>query len=112
MSIDITITEAARQHIQKMILKEKGIAFRLSIKKTGCSGYGYLPSVIDHIPLNETEVNQAGLKIVLDPAWLDLLQGLHIDLIQDNNMLKQKRLVFTNAKETARCGCGESFHVE
>ena len=32
-----------------MVEKDQGVGFRLSIKKTGCSGYSYLPRIIDAI---------------------------------------------------------------
>jgi Fe-S cluster assembly iron-binding protein IscA len=38
---------------------------------------------------------------------------LLVDFIEETtNVLKQKRLVFINPKETGRCGCGESFTIE
>jgi iron-sulfur cluster assembly protein len=113
IDIDITLTESAKEHLIKMIEKEQGNAFRLSITKTGCSGYAYAPSIIKEAHLGDTLFQHSGLTIFIDTAWLHLLQGLHIDyLAQENSPLKQKKLVFTNAKEKARCGCGESFHVE
>ena len=44
----ITLTQAAIAHIQS-ILKNKGknAAFRLSVKKTGCSGYQYVPEITE-----------------------------------------------------------------
>ena len=38
--------------------------------------------------------------------------GLTIDFVEESKMgLKQKRLAFINQKESARCGCGESFQM-
>ena len=65
--------------------------------------------------MNPTDilVQQEGLNIFIDAAWVDLLQSLHIDYIEETKTgLKQKRLVFTNPNESSRCGCGESFHIE
>jgi iron-sulfur cluster assembly protein len=110
--IMITLTSSAQAHIQKMIEKTQACGFRLSIKKTGCSGYTYLPQVIEAIHPHDEVVNIDGLKIYLDTAWLDLLQDVQIDYQEeDKNGLKQKRLIFKNTKEAGRCGCGESFHV-
>lgn len=114
MNANITITEAASGYIQKMLEKKPGTCFRLSVKKTGCSGFSYLPSIAEAINPNDTIIEtQQGLKIAVDTIWLHLLQGIQIDYVEEEKSgLKQKRLVFTNPNESSRCGCGESFHVE
>jgi iron-sulfur cluster assembly protein len=110
----ITITDSACAYIKKMMEKQNGVGFRLSIKKTGCSGFSYLPLIVEQPHPTDTEsATTNGLKIFVDTAWLDLLQGVKIDYIEEEKSgLKQKRLVFTNPNEASRCGCGESFHVE
>lgn len=114
MNPNIVLTDAACDYIKKMLEKNNGIGLRLSIKKTGCSGFSYSPSVIEAINAADISFEAAnGIKIYVDTAWLDLLQGVHIDYIEEGKSgLKQKRLVFTNPNESSRCGCGESFHVE
>lgn len=109
----ITVTPAAQAYLQSKIEKEQGMGFRLSIKKTGCSGYSYVPSVAKEKQPNDVLVDMAGLTILLDAAWKEMLMDVIIDYREDeSNGLKQKRLVFTNQKESGRCGCGESFHIE
>lgn len=114
MNPNIIISDAACAYIKKMLEKDQGMGFRLSIKKTGCSGYSYLPAVVNKI--NDTDISfetTNGIKVYVDTTWLNLLQGLHIDYVEEEKSgLKQKRLVFTNPNESSRCGCGESFHVE
>lgn len=110
---NITFSAPACAHIKKMIEQNNGIGFRLAIKKTGCSGYSYLPSVIDKINPDDEMLEISGLKIFIAAEWRHFLQDLEVDFIEENkNGLKQKRLVFINPKEASRCGCGESFHVE
>lgn len=112
MNITITLTDAARDYLKSMMEKEKGKAFRLTIKKTGCSGFSYLPSIVKDGEIGDSKLEVNGIKVFVDSEWNDLLDGLHIDYIQEEKMgLKQKRLIFTNPKEASRCGCGESFHV-
>jgi len=114
MTATIKMTESARGYIEKMIQKENGIGFRLTIRKTGCSGYSYAPSIVTEENLHDTVVKDTGKPTVfLDTTWLHLLDNLEIDYIEeDKTGLKQKKLLFTNPKESSRCGCGESFHVE
>lgn len=111
--MNITFTPAACEYIHKMVQKEQGLAFRLSVKKTGCSGYSYSPGIVNEINPADTKLTIAdNLTIFVDPLWQHLLEGLKIDYVEeDKNGLKQKRLLFINPKEASRCGCGESFHV-
>ena len=114
MNPNITFTESACTYIKKVIEKNKALGFRISIKKTGCSGYSYLPSLIEKANPSDIafEIDN-GLKIYVDAVWLELLQGIQVDCVEDEKSgIKQKRLVFTNPKEASRCGCGESFHIE
>jgi len=112
MNPNIVISDAACAYIKKMLDKQNGVGFRLSVKKTGCSGYSYLPTIVDVINANDLVIEKNGMNIFIDIAWLDLLQGLHVDYLEEEKSgLKQKRLVFINPNESSRCGCGESFHV-
>ena|SRR3990167_6178158 len=113
MHPSIVLTEAASVYIKKMIEKKQGIGFRLSIKKTGCSGFTYFPEVVNSVNQQDILLLQTDIKIFIDPLWVSLLSDMTIDLTEeDKSGLKQKKLVFVNTKESGRCGCGESFHIE
>ncbi len=114
MQTNVTLTTAAKQYLQKQLANQPGHVFRLSVKKTGCSGYSYLPTMQATPGATDTVCKIADdLTIYLDTTWLHLLDGIQIDFIEEEKSgLKQKRLVFINKNETGRCGCGESFHVE
>jgi iron-sulfur cluster assembly protein len=90
------------------------IGFRLSIKKTGCSGFAYVPDIIEKTI--ETDIHfevQQGLQVYVDVNSLQYLQDILIDyVVEEGHGLKQKRLIFVNPKEKGRCGCGESFTIE
>lgn len=113
MTPQMRFSASACHYIAKMIAKDNAIGFRLSIKKTGCSGYSYLPAVIHKINPNDLVFTATDdLQIYIDPLWAHLLEGVHVDFIEEEKSgLKQKRLVFTNPNESSRCGCGESFHI-
>ncbi|MCD6039277.1 MAG: iscA [Gammaproteobacteria bacterium] len=112
----ITLTDAAVSHIKNNLEKKNdGIGFRLSIKKTGCSGYAYVPSIIHKVIPNDLHFTaQEGLSIYIDREWEGFIKGTIIDYVADKNTigLPQKRLVFINPNEKNRCGCGESFTTE
>ena len=112
MEHNIQISAAACDYIKKCLANENKLSFRLSVKKTGCSGYSYQPILTNDFFPNDILVESNGLKIFVDRAWIDLLKDIHIDYIDDNkNGIKQKKLIFINSKENSRCGCGESFHI-
>ena len=115
MSHPVTFTDAAVAHIKNMLKQSPpGAGFRLSVKKTGCTGFAYLPAIVDQMQPNDLHyVVQDDLQIYVDPTALTFFDELKIDFVEEtNHVLKQKRLVFINPKETGRCGCGESFTVE
>lgn len=111
----ITLTDAAVSHIKSMLVKQEGgIGFRLSIKKTGCSGYAYVPDIIEKIKETDIHFTQDELEIYIDPDCENFIKGVVVDFVSDTDSLglKQKRLVFINPNEKNRCGCGESFTIE
>ncbi len=114
MQTNIQFTESASAYIKKMLASQPGTGFRISIKKTGCSGYSYVPALVESIhPTDVCLPIDDDVSVYLDTAWLHLLEGVKVDYVEEvKTGLKQKRLIFTNEKEAGRCGCGESFHIE
>ena len=83
---------------------------RLSLKKTGCSGFAYVleyefePKIDDIIfPLH------AAYQVYVDKASYAALKGLYIDYVQQGLNFK---MVFQNPNQTGQCGCGESFSLD
>ncbi|EKD72953.1 MAG: Iron-sulfur cluster assembly protein IscA [uncultured bacterium] len=113
MNPNITVTADALSHIEKIITKALCLGLRLSVKKTGCSGYAYSFERVETVNEKDFLLELAPLvKIYIDSAWLTWFDGLKIDFVEEIKMgLKQKRLTFINTKESARCGCGESFQM-
>jgi len=110
----LNFTEAAAEYIKGMLAKSQGLGFRVSIKKTGCSGFSYAPSLISEEVAGDLHFKaKAEFNVYLDPACIDLVKGLTVDFVEEKKegMLKQKKLIFINPNEKSRCGCGESFHV-
>lgn len=110
----ITLTDAAANHIKNKIANDKDkMGFRLSIKKTGCSGYAYRTELVNRINENDIHfVVNDDLHIFIDPACEPFVKGLILDYVVETSHLKQKKLVFINPNEKNRCGCGESFTIE
>lgn len=113
-TLNITITDAAAQHIKALMDKapEEAVALRLGIKTTGCSGNAYdikyVEQAVDSSVDDEVKDNGAVLYIPKIYSWM--LIGMTIDFITDE--LGNSRFDFVNPNETGRCGCGESFTVQ
>ncbi len=107
----ITLTESAIVHIQTM-LKNRGesAAFRLSIKKTGCSGYMYVPEIVAEKKESDIEVHESNLTIFIDKDAAPLIQGTVVDYVKKS--LGVSQLEFRNPNAESLCGCGESFNLK
>ena len=90
------LTDAAIEHIQKMLDKNlNGKGFRLSIKKTGCSGYAYVPDIIDAVKEEDIHFIHKDLNIYVDPKSENFVKGLLIDYVADEAIgLKTKAFSF------------------
>jgi iron-sulfur cluster assembly protein len=110
----ITITEKAADHIKSLmdVAPAGSAGVRLSIKSTGCSGNSYKMDYIkdgdDTSGDDVFEEHDIALNIPKIYSWM--LVGTTVDYITDE--LGNSRFEFINPNETARCGCGESFHVD
>ena len=108
----ITLTDTAKTHIQN-ILQKKGenAIFRLSVKKTGCSGYMYVPEILRQ-KKEETDIEVSNLSFVMhvDAKSLPLFDGTEIDYVKKG--LGVSQLEYHNPQADSLCGCGESFSVK
>lgn len=114
MSDLFSFTEAAYVYIKGMLDKKQGLGFRVSLKKTGCSGLSYAPTIITQEVAGDLQFQvKAGFKVYVDPDCVAYVKGLTVDYVEEKKegSLKQKKLIFINPNEKSRCGCGESFHV-
>jgi iron-sulfur cluster assembly protein len=106
----ITLTENAAKHIQQQLAKRgKGLALRIGIKKSGCSGFAYTFDYADEIKSGDQLFESHKTKIVVDTGSLPFLDGSQIDFTKEglNSTFK-----FVNPNIDNTCGCGDSFSVK
>lgn len=105
----ITLTEAAASHVQNYLANNAGgVALKLAISTSGCSGYMYDLEFIDNIA-DELEVFESrGVKIAVDKLTLPLVDGTELDYRRDG---LNEGFAFDNPNAKNMCGCGESFQV-
>jgi len=105
----ISLTEAAAARVQKY-LQSRGacVGLRLGITKTGCSGYSYVVNYAEQIDQNDVVFEDRGVKIVVDPEALQVIDGTQVDFVKNG---LNEAFSFKNPNVTGECGCGESFNV-
>lgn len=107
----ITFSEDALAHIGAILKRQNKSMFRLSVKRTGCSGYMYQPEVVDQMTDSDELLNDDyPFQIMLDRSCIDLIKGTSVDIVA--KPLGQRQLVFNNPNAQGECGCGESFTIK
>jgi iron-sulfur cluster assembly protein len=106
--MSIQLTDNAAQRVKQFLDKEHGVALRLGVRKTGCSGWAYAVSIASSFDVNDQVFEDKGVKIVVDQESLPYLQGSKIDFNQNG---LNKAFQFDNPNATDACGCGESFTI-
>ncbi len=105
----VTMTSAAASHVQKYMEKRgKGIALRLGVRTTGCSGLAYKLEYADAINAEDTVFENHGVKVLIDPKSLPYLDGTELDFAREG---LNEGFKFNNPNVKDECGCGESFTV-
>jgi Iron-sulfur cluster assembly accessory protein len=106
----VRLTEAAAFQI-KDILKEneEGNAyFRISVHGGGCSGLSYGIGLDDEKRDTDIEVDQFGVKVLVNEQDVPVLKGTTIDykesLLGGGFTIDNPNAIFT-------CGCGSSFRT-
>jgi len=108
-SMAILLTESAANRV-KTHLAQRGICvgLRVGIKKTGCSGFAYVVNYADQINPEDAVFEARGVKVVVDPQSLPLIDGTLVDFVKQG---LNEAFKFQNPKAKGECGCGESFNV-
>jgi len=105
----VTLTEKAATHVQTFLAKRgKGVALRLGVRTTGCSGMAYKLEFADAIDPADIQFESHGVKVVVDPKSLPYLDGTQLDFAREG---LNEGFKFNNPNVKDECGCGESFNV-
>jgi len=105
----ITLTESAAERVRDHLARRgAGVGLRLGIKKTGCSGFAYVVNYADEIGPGDAVFEERGVKVVVDPESLPLIDGTVVDFVKQG---LNEAFKFKNPKAKGECGCGESFNV-
>jgi iron-sulfur cluster insertion protein len=106
----ITVTEQAATRVRTLAEREGRAqpVLRLRVVAGGCSGFSYRLSLEDG-PADEDHVIEAhGVRVVLDPRSVPIVQGSTLDF---SDALLGGGLKVRNPQAVHECACGESFSV-
>jgi iron-sulfur cluster assembly protein len=105
----ISLTEPAANRVRSYLdARGGGLGLRLGIKKTGCNGFAYVINYADRIEDTDVVFEQRGIKVIVDPKSLALIDGTEVDFVKEG---LNEAFRFRNPNVTGECGCGESFSV-
>ncbi|CAE7026137.1 hypothetical protein CFE70_003716 [Pyrenophora teres f. teres 0-1] len=104
----IKLSPSAVSHLRKLLELPEPKLIRIGTKAKGCSGLAYHLEYVDKpSPLDE-QVEQDGVKVLIDNKALLNIIGSEMDWLEDK---LNERFIFKNPNITEQCGCGESFSV-
>ncbi len=107
--MSISLTETAARHVASFLAKRgKGVALRLGVRTTGCSGLAYKLEYADDFAPEDQVFEDHGVKVIVDPKSLPYIDGTELDFVREG---LNEGFKFNNPNERDRCGCGESFRV-
>jgi iron-sulfur cluster assembly protein len=107
MSITLTETAAARVKTH-LAHRGKGAGLRVGVRKTGCSGFGYMIDYADEIAPDDLVFEDHGVKVMVKADTMQYLDGSELDFVKDG---LNQYFRFNNPNVKDECGCGESFSV-
>ena len=108
--MSIRLTPAALDRARRFLASDATAqGLRFGVRRTGCSGWGYEVDVAREIGAADAVFEQDGVRVVVDPNSLPLVDGTEIDFVRNG---LNHTFVFRNPNAKAECGCGESFTTE
>jgi iron-sulfur cluster assembly accessory protein len=105
----ITLTDTAASKVKELLDAEGAaeLALRVAVRPGGCSGFSYEMFFDGDIAADdETATFGESVRVVVDPASSQLLQGATLDY---KDGLDQSGFAITNPNASRTCGCGQSF---
>lgn len=106
----LVFTQAAAMKVKALIEEEDNPRLKLRVFVTGggCSGFQYGFTFDESTEEGDTEVENCGVGLLVDPMSFQYLMGAEIDYTEG---LEGEQFVIRNPNAQTTCGCGSSFSV-
>jgi len=109
-AMPIQLAPAALERVKGFLSADaSAVGLRFGVRRTGCSGWGYLVDLAREQHDDDTVFEQDGVRILVDADSLALVDGTRIDFLKQG---LNEQFVFENPNVSAECGCGESFTTD
>lgn len=107
----ITLTEAARIHVKKMMEtnEEQDAMLRVGVTGGGCSGLSYAMHFVQKKEETDETFQMDDLTVLISKQDLPILKGTVIDYKEN---LLGGGFIIENPNAIASCGCGTSFRTK
>jgi len=104
----LVFTDAAATKVGELIRGEgnPALMLRVFVQGGGCSGLQYGFEFDENALEGDTQVENLGVKLLIDPMSFQYLTGAEIDYREG---LEGAQFVIRNPNATTTCGCGSSF---
>jgi len=106
----VSISEACASRVKVLIASEgdPALMLRVIVDGGGCSGFQYRFKLDKDTADDDRVFADHGVRVVIDEASLELLDGSVIDYVED---LMAAAFTIRNPNATSTCGCGTSFSM-
>lgn len=105
----VALTDSAASRVAAIAIKlGKPAILRLAVDGGGCSGFQYRFGLADIVESDDVVTEHDGVRLVVDPMSLDLIEGSAVDYVES---LGGAAFKVTNPNAASGCGCGASFSV-
>ena len=104
----IVLTDTATDKVRSLMEQEgvDDLALRVAVRPGGCSGFSYEMFFDTDVADDDTTVDYSGVKVVVDPSSVMLLEGATLDY---KDGLQGAGFAIDNPNAQRTCGCGQSF---
>ncbi|CAL3972879.1 unnamed protein product [Diplocarpon coronariae] len=102
------LTDGAVRQLRELLNQPDPKLIKIGVKNRGCSGLAYHLEYVEKPGMFDEEVEQDGVKVLIDSKALFSIIGSEMDWVEDK---LNQRFVFSNPNIKEQCGCGESFMV-
>ncbi len=106
----LVFTNAAAAKVSELIREESNpnLKLRVFVQGGGCSGFQYGFTFDENLEEGDTQVENGGVTLLIDPMSIQYLAGAEIDYKED---IEGAQFVIRNPNASTTCGCGSSFSM-
>ncbi|MCH5049596.1 Fe-S cluster assembly scaffold SufA [Pectobacterium aquaticum] len=105
----LTLTDSAVKQIKNLMTQDETVqGLRLSVKQSGCAGFGYVLDLVKAFETDDLVFERDGAKLYVPLKAMPFIDGTELDFVREglNQIFK-----FNNPRAQHACGCGESFGI-